>query len=81
MIEKMRKEGKLTPPPIAVVDKKWKPSLVLPPPPKPMGDILLSLKDAYIGYNDDGDALLRGINVNISRGMKLILRGPNGKLY
>ena len=78
MIEKMKKEGKLTPPPVAIVEKKWKPSLVLPAPPKPMGDTLLSLKDAFIGYDSDGDALLRNINVNIARGMKLILRGPNG---
>jgi len=78
MIEKMKKEGKLNPPPMAVVEKKWKPSLVLPPPPKPMGDTLLSLKDAYIGYNKDGDALLQSINVDICRGCKMILRGPNG---
>lgn len=77
-IEKMRKEGKLTPPAAAIVQKTWKPSIVLPDPPKAMGDILLSLKDANIGYDEDGEPLLKSINFELRRGQKLILRGPNG---
>ena len=76
-IEKMRKEGKLTPPPTSVVTERWKPSLELPKPPGSIGDVLLELQNADIGY--EGEApLLRGINFELKRGMKLILRGANG---
>jgi len=79
MIEKMRKEGKLDPPPMAVVEKRWKPSLVLPDPPKAIGETLLALHGADIGYSEvDGGAILKGIDLDVNRGMKLILRGPNG---
>ena len=52
MLEKMKKEGKLTPPPVAVVETKFRPELVLPPPPKAIGEDLLVLKNADIGYED-----------------------------
>jgi ATP-binding cassette subfamily F protein 3 len=78
MIEKMRKEGKLTPPPLAVTEKRWKPSLDLPEPPKSMGDVLLELQNANIGYDDEGAPLLKNISLEVTRGMKIILRGPNG---
>jgi len=77
MLEKMKKEGKLTPPPVAVVETKFRPELVLPPPPKAIGEDLLVLKDADIGY-DDGVPLLPNISLKVKRGMKLILRGANG---
>lgn len=77
-IEKMRKEGKLTPPPAAVVQNSWKPSLILPDPPKAMGEILLSLNNANIGYDENGEPLLENINIEIRRGQKIIVRGPNG---
>jgi ATPase subunit of ABC transporter with duplicated ATPase domains len=77
-IEKMRKEGKLTPPPAAVVQTNWKPSMILPDPPKAMGEILLSLNNANIGYDADGEPLLKNINFELRRGQKVILRGPNG---
>mmetsp|Transcript_11224 Transcript_11224/g.22394 ORF Transcript_11224/g.22394 Transcript_11224/m.22394 type:complete len:726 (+) Transcript_11224:42-2219(+) len=76
MIEKMRKEGKLDPPPLSVTAKRMKPSLQLPDPPKGIGEKLLSLVGADIGY--DGEPLAKGIDLTINRGMKLILRGPNG---
>eukprot|EP00986_Skeletonema_menzelii_P003637 scaffold1151_cov144-Skeletonema_menzelii.AAC.4 len=76
MIEKMRKEGKLDPPPLSVTAKRIKPSLKLPDPPKGIGEKLLSLVDADIGY--DGEPLVKGIDLTINRGVKLILRGPNG---
>lgn len=78
MIEKMRKEGKLDPPPLSVLEKRWKPTLQLPDPPKGIGEKLLSLEGADIGYDADGEPLLRGIDLTINRGVKLILRGPNG---
>lgn len=77
MIEKMKKEGKLDAPPAAVVEKRWKPTLVLPPPTKSMGDVLLELKGADIGHSDD-QPLLQNVDFELRRGMKVILRGPNG---
>lgn len=79
MIEKMRKEGKLDPPPVGVTDKVFKPSLVLPDPPKGIGEKLLALEGADIGYDgQEGKPILRGVDLVVNRGMKLILRGPNG---
>ena len=79
MLEKMKKEGKLTPPPMEVAQaERWKPSLVLLDPPKAMGDVLLSLKNCDIGYGDDKGVLVKNVNLEIVRGMKLILRGKNG---
>ena len=78
MIEKMKKEGKLTPPAAAVVEQRWKPSLELPEPPKSMGDVLLELQDANIGYDSETPPLLENISFEVRRGMKIILRGPNG---
>eukprot|EP00557_Chaetoceros_sp_GSL56_P004276 CAMPEP_0176493338 /NCGR_PEP_ID=MMETSP0200_2-20121128/9497_1 /TAXON_ID=947934 /ORGANISM="Chaetoceros sp., Strain GSL56" /LENGTH=749 /DNA_ID=CAMNT_0017890997 /DNA_START=39 /DNA_END=2288 /DNA_ORIENTATION=+ len=78
MIEKMKKEGKLDAPPAAVVEKRWKPTLVLPPPTKSMGDVLLELKGAAIGHSDEQQLLLQNVDFELRRGMKVILRGPNG---
>ena len=79
MIEKMRKEGKLDLPPSSLTEKRHKPSLKLPDPPKGIGEELLVLQGADIGYKEEGKApILEGIDLSINRGMKLILRGPNG---
>ena len=78
MIEKMKKEGKLTPPAAGIVEKRWKPSLSLPDPPKSMGDVLLELEHADIGYDAEDFPLLSNISFEVRRGMKIILRGPNG---
>jgi len=78
MLEKMKREGKLDPPPLAIVSTGRKPELVLPPPPKPNGENLLRIDNASIGHDSDGEPLLTNINLQISRGMKLLLRGPNG---
>jgi len=78
MLEKMKKEGKLEPPAVAVVSNTRIPQLVLPPPPKPYGENLMVLKDASIGYDENEEPLLKNINLTIPRGMKLLLRGPNG---
>lgn len=78
MLEKMKKEGKLDPPPAAVVTNVRIPVLNLPAPPKPHGENLLVMKDATIGYDPNEEPLLENINLTIPRGMKLLLRGPNG---
>ena len=77
-IERMRQEGKLDPPPMGVTEKRWRPSLVLPDPPKGIGEELLVLKGADIGWSEEGTPILEDIDLTINRGMKLILRGPNG---
>ena len=77
MIEKMKKEGKLTPPAAGVIEKRSKPSLELAKPPKAMGDTLLSLENADIGHAGE-EPLLKNADFELRRGMKLILRGPNG---
>ncbi|KAL7545552.1 hypothetical protein ACHAWF_008905 [Thalassiosira exigua] len=78
-IEKMRREGKLDPPPTAVTATRRKPSLTLPDPPKGVGETLLALEGADVGYDAEGGApVLRGIDLAVDRGTKLILRGPNG---
>ncbi len=78
MLEKMTREGKLDPPPLAVISNARKPELVLPSPPKPNGEILLRIDNASIGHDPSKEPLLTGINLKIPRGMKLLLRGPNG---
>jgi len=78
MLEKMKSEGKLDPPPVAVVTTARIPQLVLPKPPKPHGENLLTIENASIGYDVNEEPLLQNINLVIPRGMKLLLRGPNG---
>uniref|UniRef100_A0A7S1UPJ2 ABC transporter domain-containing protein n=1 Tax=Grammatophora oceanica TaxID=210454 RepID=A0A7S1UPJ2_9STRA len=78
MLEKMKREGKLDPPPVAVISKGRDPELVLPPPPKPIGEDLLKVENAVIGYDPNEEPLLKNIDLAIPRGMKLLLRGPNG---
>ena len=77
----MRKEGKLTPPAAAVIDNRRKPKLNLPPPPKAMGEELISLVDADIGHDPNGPPLLKNINLEVRRGMKLLLRGMFSLTY
>jgi ATP-binding cassette subfamily F protein 3 len=78
MLEKMKREGKLDPPPMAIVNTGHKPVLVLPAPPKPSGEILLRIDDASVGHDPEEKPLLTNVNLSITRGMKLLLRGPNG---
>jgi ATP-binding cassette subfamily F protein 3 len=78
MIEKMRLEGKLTPPPTAVVETRRAPKLQLPAPPRAIGEELISLRSADIGHDSNEAPLLTNISLDIKRGMKLLLRGPNG---
>ena len=93
-IEKMKRQGMLDAPSMSVTQvERFKPSLKLPDPPKSIGETLLSLKNANVGYerstgpNEQGDnpststvtvPLVSNINLDIMRGMKLLIRGPNG---
>lgn len=76
MIEKMRQQGLLDAPSEAVSKGRFKPSLRLPDPPHANGDVLCELSDADVGY--DNTVLVKDVNLKIERGMKLLLRGPNG---
>lgn len=76
-LEKMQAEGLLDAPPDAIVAQAFRPSMNLPVPPKAVGATLLSLQGASIGY-DDGKVLVSNVNLEITKGMKLLIRGPNG---
>jgi ABC-type molybdenum transport system ATPase subunit/photorepair protein PhrA len=43
-----------------------------------IGERLLALEGADIGYGEQGKPILENIDLVVNRGMKLILRGPNG---
>jgi ATP-binding cassette subfamily F protein 3 len=75
-LEKMEKQGLLDAPAEDIVAERFRPTLILPKPPKAMGDVLLSLTGAMIGY--EGKTLVSNVNLEITRGMKLLIRGPNG---
>jgi ATP-binding cassette subfamily F protein 3 len=75
-LEKMDKQGLLDAPAEDIVAERFRPTLILPKPPKAMGDVLLSLTGAMIGY--EGKTLVSNVNLEITRGMKLLIRGPNG---
>ena len=80
MLEKMKREGLLDAPAQAVVVQRFRPSLVLPEPPS-VGAVdkpLLSLRDASLGYGDKSKPLLSSVNLDITPGMKILVRGPNG---
>ena len=92
-IEKMKRQGLLDAPSMSVTQvQRFKPSLKLPDPPKSIGETLLSLKNADVGYDStSGDGtksdtstdtmavpLVSNIDLKIMRGMKLLIRGPNG---
>jgi ATP-binding cassette subfamily F protein 3 len=76
-LEKMKENGELTAPPESVLQERFKPRLVLPRPPKSLGDTLLSLNNAQVGYSST-EPLVSNINFDIQRGMKILIRGPNG---
>lgn len=77
MIERMRIEGKLDPPAMSLTERRWKPKFNLPEPPKGIGETLLSLESALVGYGED-DIVLKNVDLQVNRGMKLCIRGKNG---
>lgn len=78
-LEKMEREGLLDEPDEAIMVERFKPTLILPQPPRAIGDTLLKLENAAIGYGET--PLVDNINLEIVRGMKLLIRGPNGAGY
>ncbi|GKY97903.1 hypothetical protein MPSEU_000748300 [Mayamaea pseudoterrestris] len=76
-LDKMRKDGLLDDPAMAIVAKRFKPTVVLPKPPKAMGNVLLSLEKALVGH-DASKPLVSNVNLKLTQGMKLLIRGPNG---
>ena len=76
-LDKMRKDGLLDDPAMAIVAKRFKPTVVLPDPPKAMGNVLLSLNNALVGH-DPSKPLVKNVNLEVTQGMKLLIRGPNG---
>ena len=73
-LEKMKEQGLLTAPTLAT-QTRFKPSPKLPDPPRAIGETLLSLTHAQVGWTGP---LVSNINLQVSKGMKLLLRGPNG---
>lgn len=74
-LNKMKQQGLLDAPTTMHVTR-FQPTLVLPDPPQAIGETLLSLQHANIGWNDS--PLVSNINLDIQKGMKVLLRGPNG---
>lgn len=75
-LEKMKAQGALDAPPEAVVQDRFKPRFKLPDPPKAIGDTLLTLTDAQVGHGTT--PLISNVNIEIQRGMKILIRGENG---
>ena len=75
-LEKMQREGLLDAPTESIVARRFRPAMKLPDPPRAVGDTLLRLKGADLGY--DGELLVSAVNLEIAKGMKLLIRGPNG---
>lgn len=75
-IEKMEDQGLLDAPDEAFTVERFKPTLRLPEPPRAIGESLLALKGAAIGW--DEKPLVENVCFDIMRGMKVLVRGPNG---
>lgn len=75
-LEKMQQQGALDAPPVDLIQERFKPHLNLPGPPKSLGETLLELRDAEIGYGKE--PLIKNVHFDIQRGMKILIRGPNG---
>lgn len=76
-LEKMKQQGLLDEPSI-IHSTNFRPSLRLPEPSKAIGESLLELKDASVGWNANEPPLVANINLNIQKGNKIWIRGPNG---
>lgn len=75
-LEKMKAEGLLDAPPEAIMQKRFKPTLRLPPPPRSIGEVLMAIEGGKVGHGEK--TLVSNVNLEVKRGMKLLLRGPNG---
>jgi ATPase subunit of ABC transporter with duplicated ATPase domains len=82
-LEKMKQEGLLDEPETTTTTTttttRYRPLLlVLPDPPKAIGESLLKLKGASVGFESSKQPLVTNIDFDIQKGMKVLLRGPNG---
>lgn len=75
-LEKMKQQGLLDAPATSHTSR-FRPTLILPDAPKAVGETLLSLQNAKVGW-DSSLPLVSNIDLDITKGMKLWLRGPNG---
>jgi ATPase subunit of ABC transporter with duplicated ATPase domains len=76
-IEKMREQGLLDAPADHLQNRRFLPRLRLPKPPKAIGENLLWLKGGQVGHSANLP-LISDIDLRLVRGMKILLRGPNG---
>jgi ATPase subunit of ABC transporter with duplicated ATPase domains len=74
-LEKMKQRGLLDAP-VTTHTTRFRPTLVLPDPPQAIGESLLSLKNAHVGWTSS--PLVSNIDFDIQKGMKILLRGANG---
>jgi ATPase subunit of ABC transporter with duplicated ATPase domains len=75
-IEKMRDQGLLDKPSTSIVAARFRPSLILAEPPSSMGDALVCFEGAHVGHGNA--TLISDVNLEITKGMRLLVRGPNG---
>jgi ATPase subunit of ABC transporter with duplicated ATPase domains len=61
-----------------VPTSRFQPHLQLPVPSSSVGTNLLRLVSADIGYNTQSP-IVKNVNLSITKGMKLLIRGPNGR--
>lgn len=76
-LKKMKEMGVLEAP---MLEQKFRPSLRLIEPPSSTNDILMKLTAGSIGY-DARSPLISHANLEIRRGMKILIRGHNGCGY
>lgn len=76
-LEKMKQQGLLDEPESSHTSR-FRPSLILPDPPQAIGESLLKLKGASVGWTTTDEPLVSNIDFDIQKGMKVLLRGPNG---
>jgi ATPase subunit of ABC transporter with duplicated ATPase domains len=76
-LERMKQRGLLDAPTLLAThhQTRFKPFVQLPDPPRAIGETLLSLQQAQVGWTGP---LVSNIDLKIKRGMKLLIRGPNG---
>ena len=74
-LDKMKQQGLLDTP-VNTRVTRFRPELVLPDPPRAVGESLLSLHNANVGWS--GLPLVSNIDLDIQKGMKILLRGKNG---
>lgn len=77
-LEKMQKQGLLDDPSTLVAGaNNFQPTLSLPDPPRAIGECLIKLEGAQVGWTAD-QPLVNNVNLSINKGMKLWIRAPNG---